>query len=417
VEIVKNSPEKTSLANLNIDAFLTKFDAWKKSESPERQRLYAELRDMHQSAGINRASVAFWADEEMLAFWGYVAKVKDLKVSAIANVAAVKPASVVAPTPVVVIPAPPSIVTEPIPPAAPIAPTLAPVPAVPAQVPAPKPDKQARTPDQIKDWNSKFIDKHRVEIDSALNSYTDEAKNILDGYLDDPTRGNIMKFQKVIWLDIQDWDFRNITLSAFEERRDLDTFRSYVLTELKKINGLQDITWKDILKEFWFKLTIDADGIEFIQLPVSIVWAKPDDNDDYSLKLAEGYEVRNWKIFKKISPTRSKETPEVLNQKIIDATISDFNKYVNNTPVLKGRILQVPGKAKWTDTKDNDFSFYISVDAKTWNFSVQHEVDRDFFTSNNLNEFEKKLIEYLQTFLVRNVKKITWNDMVVNIKS
>ncbi len=59
-----------------FDAFLGLFDAWKGAQDPERRtHLFALMRDMHQSVGINKKSIAFWADAEMQVFWEYVSKI------------------------------------------------------------------------------------------------------------------------------------------------------------------------------------------------------------------------------------------------------------------------------------------------------------------------------------------------------
>lgn len=79
VEIAKKEVNIINLKSLNIDVFLSKFEAWKSADLEQKQSLFASLREMHQAVGINKASTVFWADEEMLAFGDYVAQVKNLQ--------------------------------------------------------------------------------------------------------------------------------------------------------------------------------------------------------------------------------------------------------------------------------------------------------------------------------------------------
>lgn len=79
VEITKKWVDANHLKWLNMDIFLSKFEAWKDADSEWKQSLFAALREMHQAVGINKASTVFWADEEMLAFGNYVSKVKELE--------------------------------------------------------------------------------------------------------------------------------------------------------------------------------------------------------------------------------------------------------------------------------------------------------------------------------------------------
>lgn len=63
-----------------IDRFLTLYREWESAtESGEKTRLFALLRDLHQSAGVNKKSIAIWADREMHIFGQYVSDIADLR--------------------------------------------------------------------------------------------------------------------------------------------------------------------------------------------------------------------------------------------------------------------------------------------------------------------------------------------------
>lgn len=63
-----------------IDRFLSLYREWESAtESGEKTRLFALLRDLHQSAGINKKSIAIWADREMELFGQYVSDIRDLR--------------------------------------------------------------------------------------------------------------------------------------------------------------------------------------------------------------------------------------------------------------------------------------------------------------------------------------------------
>lgn len=77
VEIAQKDVDVNHLKWLDIDTFLSEFEAWKSADLQQKSSLYASLRNMHQAVGINKASTVFWADEEMLAFGNYVSRVKE----------------------------------------------------------------------------------------------------------------------------------------------------------------------------------------------------------------------------------------------------------------------------------------------------------------------------------------------------
>lgn len=102
----------------------------------------------------------------------------------------------------------------------------------------------------------------------------------------------------------------------------------------------------------------------------------------------------------KAAPAAVEKAPETQILTPIQKSVKEFNDYLKSVN-LAGRIVQDSEKARWVDTKKNDFSLVIGK-----NLEVKTYVNWSLISRNSeLSDFEKSLAQELAKIVAKNKSK------------
>jgi hypothetical protein len=293
VELVQKNDSSKLPSNFPINEFLKVYQEWKNATYDNsgnatrgKTSYFAELRDMHQAAGINKSSNIWKADEEMVAFAKYVESVKATKDTSRASqnqitATSTTPAPVIIAAPVT--PAAPAVSVAPAATVTPIAPS-----ATPATAPAekdPKAELKAKVEAAIKGVVPKgyvlqFADKspNTKFADGGAVLIMNGGKRVGYGSIADASNGDLTTTAGIKkWFDKEKSKIENGgTANVVTLPKGIEKSKKYPNTVIKAGTQEQDYSKGEAYN--------DAKDEENIFPAFGYIWKKPDDTKDFSVE-------------------------------------------------------------------------------------------------------------------------------------